>query len=361
MGHSPKNDLSLKELILILKSYISEIFKSWKLLCLLGFGSAILLFLLNMNIQPIYRADLSYMLNEDERGGLGGMAALLGQFGLQGGSESNFDKILELSKTRRISQKALFKKAKLDGENDYLANHFIESLEDIEIWNKKGILGFLKGPDSLDLESFRFTHDSISNFSLLENKALKALHVIMVGKEKQGNYFKSSFSEITGIMEFSMESPEPSLSIEIVNSMFENLSDFYVEKAIEKQKYDFDIINEKYDSINTALSNTQYQLARVKDSSQGFFREQDLLMEKKLRQDEVRLQLMLGEAEKQKQFAELTLENETPYIQAIDKPILPLKPVNKSSFYYFLLGGLLGGILALSIIFCRKLYRDIMY
>jgi len=90
------------------------------------------------------------------------------------------------------------------------------------------------------------------------------------------------------------------------------------------------------------------------------FRQQDLLQEKKLKQDEVRLQLMLGEAEKQKQISELTLGNKTPYIHDIDKPIKPLKPINKSKFYYLLLGGFLGGVLALLIIVFSKMYRDIM-
>jgi len=227
MTRQPSSDISLRDVVLTIKEYISEIFRRWKLLCILGFGLGILLFILKLDIKPIYNADLSYMLNEDERGAVGGIAAMLGQFGLPSSTDSNFDKIIELSKTRRITQKALFRKSTIEGKEDYLANHLIESLVCLKKWNNKGLLGFMAKDDGLDLDNFKFSHDSISQFSILENKALKTIHRAMVGKEKQSGLFNSAYSEITGIMEFSMQSTDPDLSIDIVNSMYENKIRFY--------------------------------------------------------------------------------------------------------------------------------------
>ena len=356
------SDMSLKEVVLKIQSYIKAIIKRWLMISLFGFGFAFLLLLLNFNIKSEYKADLTYMLNDDESGGLSGIAAMLGQFGLGGGrgSESNLDKIIELSRTRRITQNALFVKEKLHDKEDYLANHLISSLENNGLWAKKGLLSFLSSEDSLSLEGFRFHQDSIEAFSLHENKALKALHRVMVGKEMKGNRFQSTFNEITGIMEFSMTTPDPELSIIIVNSMFNNLSSYYVDKTTEKQQADYSIIKNKYDAITAELNSIQYRLARAKDTNQGLVMDEDLLTTKKLSEDERRLQLMLGEAEKQKQISGLTLGNSTPYIQGIDKPILPLKPINKSRFFYFLLGGLLGGIIAIILILSQKVYSDIM-
>jgi len=355
------SDMSLKELFLKLLTYISAIKSRWLMICIFGFGFAFLFLFFNFNIKPEYRADLSYMLNEDESGGLGGISAMLGQFGLgAGGSESNLDKIIELSRTRRITQNALFDQIELHNNKDYLANHLIESLEYAGEWANGGWLSFLASEDSLSLKGFRFAQDSLENFSLKENKALKALHQVMVGKHMKGARFQSTYSEITGIMNFSMTTSDPQLSIHLVNSMYDNLSTYYIEKSTEKQKSDYAIIKSKYDSISTELNNTQYRIARNSDTNQDLFRSQDLLPSKKLVENERRLQLMLGEAEKQKQIAELTLGNSTPYIQAIDKPILPLVPVNKSRIFYFLLGGLIGGVLAIGIILIRKIFSDIM-
>ena len=361
MTRESSSDISLKELILKIQDYIRAILRRWKLMCLLGFGTAFLFLIAKWNVKSEYKAELTFMLNEDEQGGLGGLASMLGQFGLAGASaESNFDKIIELSRTRRIAQEALFNTKTLNGETDFLANHYIDDLTQFKRWNKKGVLSFLSSDDELNLKDFRFSGDSVTNFSLLENKALKVLHKALVGKEKLGNDFVSEYNELSGIMSFSMQSGDPNLSIEMVNSIFDNLSSYYTEKAVEKQQANFAVIKSKYDSISAELIAVQTKLALVKDSSLGMFREQDRLAENKLREDELRLQSILVEAEKNRQIAELSLYNNSKYIQLIDKPIPPLKPVNKGRLYFFLLGGFLGGLIGLSYIVIKKMYQDIM-
>ena len=300
------------------------------------------------------------MINDDEGGSLAGLAGMLGQFGLgMGGGESNLDKILELSKARIITQKALFEKQEIDGKNDYLANHLISALTQEKKWVNKSFFSF-GNKDELNLTDFSFTHDSFPAFSLLENKALKKLHTHIIGKEKMGGAFTSDYSEVSGIMEFSMLTSNQELSIKIVDRLFDKLSDYYVDKTASKQRADFNLIKSKYDSIQTRLKSVQYSLAKFEDKYQGLIRKQDQLRRKQLQGEELKLATMVGEVEKQYQIASLTLENKTSYIQLIDKPIAPLKPANKGAFFYLLLGGLLGGILAIGFLIAKKTYRDIM-
>lgn len=301
------------------------------------------------------------MLNEDDGGSLGGFASILGQFGLGGMSspESNLDKILELSRTRTITQKAIFDSISLNNKSDFLANHLIESLEQQNKWASKGILSFM-GDDGYNLADFRFQHDSFPAFTILENKALKKLHGYINGGEKYAGIFNSAYSELSGIMNFSITTNDPQLSIHTVNNLFDRLSDYYIEKTAGKQKRDFEIIQSKYDSITQRLASVQYTLAQFEDQHRGLFRKQDLLREKQLKGEEYKLATMVGEAEKQFQIAQLTLENKTAYIQLIDKPLLPLKPVNKGALYYFLVGGFIGGLLSCVYVILRKMYNSIM-
>ena len=359
-GHSD-SDISLKEFILKIKAYFAALIKSWKFITLMGFLCALLMFAWKFNTKALYKADLTFMLNEDESGSLGGLSALMGQFGLSSGSsESNLDKILQLSRTRTITQKAFFEKANIDGKEDYIANHFISSFEKMKKWKSRGLSNLLGSDDKYNIENFRFTHDSIENFSLLDKKALKKIHTLIAGNESEGGYFTSDYSDLTGIMKFSILTTDPELSIVTVNQMFDKLSSYYVEKSVEKQEYDYKVIKSKYDSIATELNIVQGKLAYVQDSNRDLFRKQDQLVENKLRIEEQKLFTIYAEAEKQKQIAELTLNNKTPYIQAIDKPIGPLKPANAGRFFYFLLGGFLGGLLACGIVVMRKIYSDIM-
>lgn len=322
---------------------------------------AILMFLVNMKKTPVYKADLSFMINEDEGGALGGLASMLGQFGLgMGGNESNLDKIMELSKTRVIAQQALFQKEEIKGVTDYLANHHIQSLKDNNKWDKQGFFDFVSSDDGLDLSDFKFTNDVFDTYTIKENKALKKLYKKMVGKELKGGAFESSFSELSGIMHFSLTSNDADLSIATVNAYFDQLSSFYSEKTTQKQEADYRLIKSKYDSINTRMNSVQYTLAKFEDQNQGLISKRDLLKKKQLQGEEMKLAAMIGEIEKQYQLAQLSLENKMDFIQVIDKPIPPLKPANRGKVFIFLLGGFLGGVLSIIYLVLRKIFKDIM-
>lgn len=346
---------------MVLQGHISNLLRSWKFITLAGFLLAFLLLAITFNNPPQYQAKLNFMLNEEEGSSLGGIANILGQFGLGsgGGSESNLDKILELSRARTITQDALFTKEDINGQSDYLVNHLIASLEKQKSWEGGGLLSFGKD-DALNLEGFRFTHNDYDAFSILENKALKKIHKHLMGKELQGGAFQSDYSELSGIMNFSMTTTDADLSIKTVNSLYEKLSDYYLGKNNEKQERDFRIIKSKYDSIQTSLDKVMYGIAQFEDQNRGLVKKQDTYRLKKMKGEEMKLGAMLAEAEKQYQIAQITRESRSDYIQLIDKPLLPLKPVNKGRIYYFLLGGFLGGLLSIAYLTLKKIYSDIM-
>jgi len=312
MSKNLDSDISLKEFILLIKDYFNELLRSWLFITIMGFLCAFLMFAWKFNTQPLYKANLTFMLNEDESGGLGGLSALMGQFGFSAGAtESNLDKILQLSKARTITQNAIFEKATIQDKEDYIANHFIESFDKLNRWKGGGLLSFLASEDKYNIDDFRFTHDSVEIFTMLEKKALKKIHLLLAGNKESPGCFHSEFSDLTGIMEFSVTSNNPDLSIVAVNNLFEKLSSYYVEKSVGKQEYDYNIIRSKYDSITYALSDVQNKLAYVQDSRRDLFRKQE-------------------------------------------------RPANAGRFFYFLVGGLLGGFLGCGYVLLRKMYRQIM-
>ncbi len=54
------------------------------------------------------------------------------------------------------------------------------------------------------------------------------------------------------------------------------------------------------------------------------------------------------------------LKNETSLIQIIDKPILPLQRQDFSKIKPLIIGGFLGGIIAIFILVLKKIFEDIM-
>ena len=70
------------------------------------------------------------------------------------------------------------------------------------------------------------------------------------------------------------------------------------------------------------------------------------------------LNAMYLEIVKNLELSKITLLNQTPIINIIDEPILPLDEDKKSKTLAGLLGGFLGGFLSLFFFIFRKLFKD---
>ena len=103
-----------------------------------------------------------------------------------------------------------------------------------------------------------------------------------------------------------------------------------------------------------------YSIAKFEDENRGLITKKDAYKLKRMKGDELKLSTMYSEIEKQYQLATISKERTSEYIRVIDRPLLPLRPVNKGRIYYFLLGGLLGGIMSVAYLFVKKTYKDIM-
>ena len=67
---------------------------------------------------------------------------------------------------------------------------------------------------------------------------------------------------------------------------------------------------------------------------------------------------ILAELIKQTELARVALRKETPLIQIIDRPILPLKKEKLGKLMGLIAGGFLGGLLIVSILVFRRLYKQ---
>ena len=104
------NYLTIKDIILVVQDYWAAVKRNWKWIAIcIGIFLAYFLYKA-FTAKPQFHAEISFMVNEDELGG-GGVSSILGQFSglLGGGDKLNFQKILEIAKTRKIAEKVLFK------------------------------------------------------------------------------------------------------------------------------------------------------------------------------------------------------------------------------------------------------------
>lgn len=353
-------EISLKEALLAIKEYLTEIKRSIPIILLITLPIVAYQVYKSVNQDWIFNAPLSFMLNEDSGSG-GGISSILGSIGLPLGSkgEDNLDKILELSRSRKISASTVFTKVELDGKEDFLANHLISMLEKKGQWNVKGMFA---GEQKYNIDGLRFKHDSLAAFSLVENFGLKELQEHLVGNSPRDirPLIKTDYEEQTGIMTIEASTYNGETSVKLAKTLYDKLSKYYVDQSVEKQELTFKLISEKADSIYQELQSKNYALANFKDSSQGLFARADQLTESRLMLEIQKLGAMYGEATKNLEIADFALKNKTPFIQLIDEPILPIIPYKTPLVKGIILGLFLGVFLGIAFIVTRKMLRDVL-
>ncbi len=125
------------------------------------------------------------------------------------------------------------------------------------------------------------------------------------------------------IMTLSLESLSEDLSIQYLNAHFDNLKNFYFDKAVEKQRSSYDIIRAKKDSIYSSYDAKESEITRLRDLNQNSFRNTSSEQLSKLSTESLGLMTAYAKAEENLAIAELTLQNNTPLILLLDPPIKP--------------------------------------
>ncbi len=355
MKESTKSPASPDEVVL--RDILTEALRWWaemrrhyKLAGGIVMSTVVLLLALAFFTGKKYEARLTFMVNEDEGSKLGGVASLLESVGFGGAANSDFnlDKIVELLHSRRVIDRALMDSCTVKGRADLLANHLIDVYQLNKKWSRK----------KPKLSGFRFHSDSLAGFSLLEHTALKEVYkYVEKGDGRIDPLLSTSVSPEAGIMTLTITSRSQEFSRELALSLFENLSRFYIEKTIEKQLATYNELKEQVDSIARELHQKEYELARFEDHHQSLVPRTAQLRKERLEREIFILNTMYAEAVANKEVARFALKNTTPFVQAIDLPVLPLKVIQPSLAKTLVFGFFLGGLLAVVFIIGRMKIR----
>ena len=351
-----EKEVSLKDLVLTVKSYFYELLKGWKIYVLAILLAAGLLGLKAYLSIAYYPDSITFMINE-------GVSAaesksnLLGSLFLSGKGTSSQAKVLELFRTKTIIHDALFEKADFLGNEDYLANHIIDHIGFDVLTDP---YGFEWAQKIKNENSFSFSHDSIEIFNPREKATLKILYQYFVGNADLGisPILSTNVNEESEIMTINIRTTSEDLTIKLLDILYHKLSSFYIDKAIEKEKITYGILSERNDSIKTALNIAEYSLADFNDSNRNLVTLKGYLKKLQLERQARILSTMYNETVRQMEESNFALKNATPYIQIIDFPSKPITPRKESLMQGLILGTIIGGFLATIFIILRRMVRD---
>ncbi len=340
------DQITLGGIVLMIQEYSREVLRNW--FWILAFIVPITSYFLYkaFSTKPEYSASLTFLVNGNEGSSLG-IAAIAGKLGLEGlgSSNTNLDKITDLSKSRRIVQLALFQRTTIDGQDDFLANHLIRERDLHKQWIK----------DTTGLNGFLFKNGDIDRFTRTENNALLQLYDILSGKK---GLFSCSFAKRSEILSLDLTTRNEDLSIKLLKALYAELSDFYIQKSVVKESKTFNVLKEQSDSIKRLARKRESRAAQYDDSQRGLILSQDRLPSEQMKKEAFIYNTMYAESQKNLAIAGFALESKAPYIQEIDIPIAPLERKGKSKRMAVVFGCLIGGFLGTIFIALRKKMRD---
>lgn len=344
------DEISLKELIEKIKEWFNYLFSQWKIIVLAGVIGAALGLTYSFIKKPTYTATMTFAL-EDEKsgGGLGGALGLASSFGLDlgggGGSVFSGANLTELFKSRSMVEKTLLSPIVIGGKTISLAEMYIQNNEWRKEWGKNPNFSKLELVPNANRVKFSRAQDSIMG-KIYEDLLKGGLAVAQKDKK-------------ISIISIDVSSENELFSKYFCESLAKQVSDFYIATKSKKSRENMLILERQTDSIRRELNGAITGVAVANDNT---FNLNPALNVRRApsarRQVDVQANTaILTELVKQSELAKVTLRKETPLIQVIDRPILPLAKERLGKAKGIIIGGFLAGFLTVLFLISRRLLR----
>jgi hypothetical protein len=282
-------------------------------------------------------------------GGAMGLASSFG-FDLGGGGGGLFSStnIIELMKSRLVVEKTLLKPVKVAGKEISLADYYIQINELKEDWAKKPSLININFPVNADRTKFSLEQDSI-------------LQTISAGLIKS-NLAIAQKDKKASIISLTVKTDNELFSKLFCEQLLKETSDFYIETKSKKSRLNVAILQNQADSIRAELNGA---ITGVAEANDNVYNLNPAYNVKKTpgtrRQVDVQANTaILTQLVAQLELSKVSLRKETPLVQLIDRPILPLEVEKLGRLKSLVLGGFLAGFLTVLYLLFGQLYKKII-
>lgn len=347
------DEISLKELIQKIQEWIAYLKTQWKLIIGIAALGAIIGFVYASFQKPSYQATTTFVLEEDKGGGgLGGAMGLASSFGFDlgggGGGLFTSSNIIELMKSRLVVEKTLLNPVQVAGKAISLADYYIQINELKEAWSKKPALANISFPANADRTKFSLEQDSI-------------LQTISAGLTKNNLTIAQKDKKVS-IISLTVKTENELFSKLFCEQLLKETSDFYIETKSKKARLNVEVLQHQADSIRAELNSAITGVAAATDNVYNLnpaFNVKSTPSKRK--QVDVQANTaILTQLVAQLELSKVSLRKETPLVQLIDRPILPLEKEKVGRIKSFILGGFLAGFLSVLYLVFGRLYKNLV-
>ena len=352
------DEISLKELILKMKEWWLFLKSKWIIITLAGLLGGVIGFSYAYIQKPTYTATLSFALEDDKAGGGGlsgalGLASSLGiDMGTSAGGAFSGANLMELMKSRTLIERALLNPITIGAQTSSLAEYYIDFSGMRKNLNKKNELSFIH----------YLVDDNRTNFSLQKDSVLGEIFKKVIGENSRTLLSVLQKDKKISIISVDVTTEDELFSKALTESVVKEVSDFYIFTKSKKARNNVAILQKQADSVRNELNNAISGVAQSTDNT--FNLNPSLNIKRSLstkRQVDVQANTaILTQLVTNLEMAKVTLLKETPLIQIIDKPILPLKKEKVGKLKSLVLGGLIFAIVSIVVLVFRNLYKSLL-
>ena len=337
---SENKEIEIRDIIITLKEIKQElILRSFKI-GLFVFLFSLTAVLINFFQDSRYKAELSFVVEDKQKSTpLSSVSGLASQFGFDFFSSSNSTfsqaNIMELLKSRGVISKTLLRS---NNKNLFIQNYISMYNLDSDWKNNKDLEG-ITFKNQIDIK-----HDSI--ITMIWEKIIEDDISVEIKNDE------------TDIIYLSFKSKEEKFAKLFSENLIDEMSSMYIEYQTKQSTNTIDFLQNRADSVFNELEKAEEEFARVKDINQRIIKASGRLKELQLMRSVEVLSTMYLELVKNIEISKLTLLNQTPIIQVIDRPTLPLEDTKLSTFLVFFISFVLSFIISVFYFVFRKMIVD---
>lgn len=346
------DEISLRELLLKIKEYWNYLLSKWVTIVIAILIGGTLGVAYSLWKKTQYEATITFVMEEEKGGGgmLGAYAGIASQFGINlGGMEGaglfTGDNIMEFLKSRRMIQKTLLTPVEIEGTEELLIDRYLEFTDTRKRWENEP-----------SLQNFQFIKDTTGVF--LQDSIISNVY-----KDILKNYLTiEKPDKKLNIIAIECVSPDEHFSKLFIERLINNVSDFYIRTKTRKSQENLDVLTKQVDSVRRELNEAIGGVAsatQANPNANAAF--QTLRVASQRRQVDVQANTaILTELVKNQELARMTLSNDRPLIQVLDRPIFPLEEKKIGLKKGAIIGGFIAGFLVVLFLFIRIIVSQIM-
>lgn len=344
-----EKEISLKDIFNSIKLWFYYILSKWWIIVIIGLiGSSIAV---GYRIfKPIfYTAQTSFIVEEGKTGS-GSLASIAGQFGLDiatGASATLFsgDNILMFFKSNSLTKETLL--TPYDSSYKYsLADKYAEAYELREKWAKSKRVGkevFFSPKENATMSRLQDSLLHTIIFTILKKE------LIVERPEKRATFIvvKCSFKD-------------EMLSKLFCERLVRKATDWYVDSKTKRQRINVERLEKRADSIERVLNGRTYYTATRQETTLDVNPAASTAavnLEVSSR-NKIMLSTIYGEVVKNLELAKVQLNQETPSIQLVDNPDLPLPKTKRMYIIFAIIGFIIFSFLSVGYFTIKRLIKE---